>query len=618
MRKNIKTLAATLMATVLAAGAGVPALAASAPAEGPTPAKEEVVYGVLAADGTVDGIYVVNSYNLEGAATFTDYGDYTEVRNMNTPATLTQNGSAVEVAAPAGELFYQGTAASRQLPWNIRVQYTLDGQAILAQALAGKSGALEISVAITQNGQVDEYFFENFALQATVTLDTLLCKNIVAQGATAANVGSNKQLTWTILPGNEKTFTITADVQDFEMEAMSFNGVSLNLDIDVEEEELLEQVTDLTSATQKLDDGAVELLDGAAGLQDGANTLRDGAQTLADGVAAMQSGADTLNSKSSELATGSATMLAALQQLQAQLDAISVTAEDITALVAASQSIQQGISDAAAGAAALQGSLGYDAYAATTNAGSVRAGNEQTAQTLQATIDALAAADPADPAIPALQAAIGMLGTNNALIDGTGAYFGGLAEGAAPLAAGLNGLNASYAQFHSAIAGVADTLATLPAQMATLKAAIDTLAAEYAKLDAGIAEYTAGVATLAAGFAELKTGANALLAGAGELAEGTNELAEGCEELADGTAEMREETSGLDADITEQIDEMINSIAGDEATEAVSFMSPLNTGIKSVQFALRTPAIEIPEAEAPEVAEPEPASVWSKFTSLFS
>ncbi len=37
-------------------------------------------------------------------------------------------------------------------------------------------------------------FFDNYLIQGTVTLDTKKCSNIQADGATQANVGSDRQL----------------------------------------------------------------------------------------------------------------------------------------------------------------------------------------------------------------------------------------------------------------------------------------------------------------------------------------------------------------------------------------------------------------------------------------
>ena len=55
--------------------------------EQPTP-KDETVYGILAADGTVEEIYVVNGFSLEQAGTVFDVGDYAEVSNLTSTAEI--------------------------------------------------------------------------------------------------------------------------------------------------------------------------------------------------------------------------------------------------------------------------------------------------------------------------------------------------------------------------------------------------------------------------------------------------------------------------------------------------------------------------------------------------
>ena len=58
-------------------------------------------------------------------------------------------------------------------------------------------------------------------------------------------MGSDKQLTYTILPGKGIDTVITADVTDFEMDAAAINGVRLNLDVDVDDTDLMDKVDEL-------------------------------------------------------------------------------------------------------------------------------------------------------------------------------------------------------------------------------------------------------------------------------------------------------------------------------------------------------------------------------------
>ena len=128
-----------------------------------------------------------------------------------------------------------------------------------------------------------------------MSLDTDKCKKIVAPDATVANVGSNKQLTYTILPGKGADIEITAEVYEFEMDGISINGIPLNLNIEVDDEELMERITELLDAISQLDDGAAELYDGVFDLQDGAQSdLKSGVNDLKDGAEQLHSGAADL------------------------------------------------------------------------------------------------------------------------------------------------------------------------------------------------------------------------------------------------------------------------------------------------------------------------------------
>ena len=105
-----------------------------------------------------------------------------------------------------------------------------------------------------------------------MTLDTDRAQNIVADGATMANVGSNKQLSYILLPGSDSDVTVTADVTDFAMNAISLNGVKLRLNLDLDGADLTGMLDRLQSGSVQLDDGANALADGIAQVQAGLDT----------------------------------------------------------------------------------------------------------------------------------------------------------------------------------------------------------------------------------------------------------------------------------------------------------------------------------------------------------
>ena len=285
MKKRYKKITALALSTVMVGMYAQPVLAAEENTE-----KEENVYVNLREDGSVEKIYVVNSYHMDTAGDILDYGTYDSVKNLTSDTKIEQKNDTITAEAAKGKFNYQGDMKSKDMPWDISIDYKLDGAEISAEELAGKSGALTITLSTKQNRKVDTSFFDNYLLQATIALDTERCSNIRAEGSTEANVGNDKQLLYNIMAGQEKEMVIMADVKDFEMDAISFKAVPASFDLDsssVDMSELTDKTAELSDATMTLNDGAKELLNGS-------ETLQNGLQEYAGGVDAVYAGADSL------------------------------------------------------------------------------------------------------------------------------------------------------------------------------------------------------------------------------------------------------------------------------------------------------------------------------------
>ena len=290
--KHIKRIIATLLAALLM----VSIMPLSAFAEEENTPKEEVVYINLNADGSVKEINVVNIFDLDKNGQIIDYGKYENLRNMTTTDKIDYSGETVTIDAKAGKLYYEGKLDSNVMPWNIAIRYYMDGKEYEASDIAGKSGNLKITINITENADCIGNFFEGYALQASVTLDTDKCNNIKADGATVANVGNNKQLTYTILPNKGADIEIAAKATDFEMSAIAINGIKLNLAIDIDDAEIQSKIDEIIGAVNDLDEGSSELKDGAEELYDGTKLLNDKAGELYAGVCALNNGSADLSS----------------------------------------------------------------------------------------------------------------------------------------------------------------------------------------------------------------------------------------------------------------------------------------------------------------------------------
>ena len=586
--------------------------------------KEEVIYINLAADGSVKDVYAVNIFSK---GDITDYGEYSAVEMLNTMDKITQKGDTITFSSSADRVYYKGKVTSTVIPWNISIKYFIDGTEYSADEVAGKSGKLEIKFKVTKNESCSGNFFDDYALQASFTLDTEKCRDIKAMDAAIANVGSKKQISYTMLPGEGIDTSITADVTDFEMSAVSINGVPLSMNIEVDDEELMDQVTELLDAIAELDDGAGDLKDGVSELQDaakddlqlgvkemldgvselhdgagklkeggdalkdgtgelknGAAELNDGVNTLNDGIALVQSGLAELNGKSSDLINGSADIKKALLTIQKELSAVSASTEQIDQLVSGSSQIKAGIDFLSEGITALQNNVSFAAYKAAMNQNGLniddlQTANTQTIETLSAQITTLneqiaylkqADGDPAQIAqlkasAEQLQGIVTILHGNSAAINGMYVYLTQISNGISEISAGVNDLKTNYATIDAGINELANQVKGLIVDMNELKAGIDTLVTEYGKLDTGINEYTGGVAQVVAGYSEIVTGASKLLTGSNELKTGTAELYSKTGELLSGIVEFYEATGTLKNGTSEMADGVADLIDGIKA-----------------------------------------------------
>lgn len=604
-------------------------LASTALAAEPNTPKEEVVYISLDGSGAVQQVDVVNIFDLAEDGPILDYGDYQSIRNMTTTDELTFEDGVVTGQARAGKLYYEGQLRDSTIPWNISLSYTLDGEPVPPEDLAGSSGQLDIGLKIDKNPACRGSFFDEYTLQVSLTLNTDLCTDIQAEDATIANVAGDKQLTYTVLPGSGLDTHIQASVSNFEMDGIAFNGVWMVLPFHPDTSLLTGQVTELLDAIAALDDGAgalaegaadlsggtEQLTGGAAALSEGTTALSDAVQSLGTGASQIQEGLSDLDGQSEALNSGASQLQAGLQTLSTQLEGADLSGSDSQSLAAASAQIKSAVDQIASSLSALQEGI-PDLSELITQNGTAADG-----------LLSAAAAVP-DAQIQALleQAA--------ALLQQDAAALTALSEAGSSLAAlseGASELQTNCTAFDAAVQALASSGEDPSALMEQLKGAVSTLSTGAETLCQGIADYTQGVSqlslgaeTLSSGTAALAengqtltSGAEELQTGLGDLAEGISQNQSGAEKLKEGTSALRENTQSLETDLDDKIQEILDSLQGTGA-QTVSFVSPDNVQVESVQFVIHSEAIQIPKPENTPEETAEDPGFWNKLSHLFS
>lgn len=672
--KHTKRIIAALLVALLV----ISLLPLSAFAASNNTLKEEVVYINLNADGSVKEIVVVNIFDLTEDGQIIDFGKYETLRNMTTTDKIGYSDETITIDAKAGKLYYEGKLSTNVMPWNISIRYYIDGKEYKGSDIAGKSGNLKIAIQITKNEKCIGNFFEGYALQAAITLDTKKCSNIKADGATIANVGSNKQLTYTILPNTGADVEITAKVTDFEMSAISINGIKLNLAIDIDDTLIQEKIDEIIGAINELDKGANNLNDGAKELYDGTTTLNSKVGELYTGVGVLNSGAaelynglSAITSKNDELINGAYVAFQGLctasetilnEELSKNgLPTVKLTPETYATVLTellktmdADAVYNTAYNKALAKVTALVESQAEALYAGyiEQNADAIyRTYVESQADTLyeqvatQAVLEQLIAAGyPQDQAIAYLQTAEGQVLVVQAMAVMTDeqkqqiiatAIASLTDEQKTQIKAGAvqsltdeqkTQIKNGYIEQMMKSKEVTDQITAAVAAANTAAASITELKGQldnYSLFYEGLKSYTSAVSNAASGADTLKINMDTLYenvgllkTSVGDLNNGVKTLYEGTTELKNGTGAFVKETDGIETEVSGEIDNMITEATGSDM-ETTSFASEKNTNVDSVQFVIQTEAISIEEVVSTQPVVQEKLNFWQKLLRLF-
>ena len=525
--------------------------------EGP----EEVIYGRLDNYGRPRSAYAVVTLTVNEPGTVTHYGSYTAVENLTDTSPINySNGVVTLEAEDSGRYYYQGTLRRALMPWDIEISYKLDGEEIDPDDLSGASGELEVDIHTATNSGFDTYFTDNYMLQISVTLDSSLCEDISARNGTVANAGSDKQITFVVLPGGEGDVGFSAKVHDFSMAGFTIAGVPYSVSGMMGDTEELDTITDgldqLSGAVSQLASGADALAEGAGALGDNSATLTEASDQIASALNEISSGLQGFDIDSMM------PDMSMFDQLTSGLTQIAVGMDTISTYLRAA-------AGSAAGLQTLMGSLI-----------SISAAYQQGMME-----NPSVATDP-------LYSAVG-----SALTSMTGA---GLDETAI---AGLAGLS----QFADTLDGLVDAQMTIVNQVASATSGgidIDTSA---------ITELQNGMAQLASSYADFNEGLKA-------YTDGVNQISEGMDTYSSGVWALNSQTS----QIPEIMDAFLGTGESEEEEETgpVSFLDERNEDTASVQFVLSTEGITAPEEAAEPQPQEESqgffADLWDKIVALFT
>ena len=617
------------------AATDAPEDAATTPSDGP----EEVIYARLDASGDPQDAYAVVALTLTEDGTATHYGRYTAVSNLTDTSPIDYRSGIVTLEADAGRYYYQGTLRSAKMPWNIEISYTLNGSEIDPDELGGRSGELGVNINTSVNSGFDPYFTENYMLQISVTLDASLCENISTRNGTVASAGSDKTITFVVLPGGEGDVGFTADVTDFEMGGFTIAAVPYSMDsmMDMSEldgitsgiDQLTGAITQLTSGASAINDGAGALSENSATLTDASDQIESALRQIADGLqgydlSSMTEGLDQLQQ-----------LPAAFTQVAA---ALSQAGDGLIELYGGYDRIADGLRQAVdmigeylPGGGTGEGDEGDTGGG---DGGNTGGGMNMTQMLAMANIIYQAgymngwvtAGGEGEPNVPTLDMddLLAIIGSTGSGTSGNGGDTGGGDGTTTPnpiemLRQAADGLDTLNGYLYQAAEG-----------MYTMSDEMMNAAIELSSGLEGMTDFdTSAITELQDGMLQLSDSYEQFNSGLKSYTDGVDQLSEGMNTYTSGMYALNSETQG----IPDMIDELLGTggdedaedgenADGEDGTGVVSFLDERNTDTASVQFVISTDGISAPEQPVEDQPEAESqgffADLWDKIVALFT
>ena len=316
--------------------------------------KDETVYVLAGADGTVQKIIVSDWIkNAMAADSLEDKTELSDIENIKGDESFTLGGDNSCVwDAQGNDIYYQGNI-EKELPVQMSVCYTLDGQAIAPEALAGQSGHVTIRFDY-QNMQYEEVLLDGktekiyvpFTMLTGMLLDTEVFRNVTISNGKLINDGDRIAVVGIACPGLQEDLAISkekldipdyveisADVENFEMGmTMTLATTELFGAIDSDKldlHELSDAMAELTDAMDQLMDGSSQLYDGLCTLLEKSGDLVSGINKLAEGAAQLKAGAESLDSGAAQLQAGAAQLSSGLNTLNANSSSLNGGARQV-------------------------------------------------------------------------------------------------------------------------------------------------------------------------------------------------------------------------------------------------------------------------------------------------
>ena len=258
--------------------------------------KDESVFVNLSSDGKLEKSTVSNwIHSSESNLEVKDKSSLSDIKNVKTDDEPVKDGENLTWKVEGSDIYYQGKT-DKELPLDVSIKYSLDGEEIKAEDLAGKTGRVKIELEIKNkiyketsiNGKTRK-IYTPFTTASSIILPVDKFKNVKSDGGVTISEGNNNIIGFVAFPGLQESLGID----------------NLDIGVDLKDKLVVEADVDnfemgpiMITATPELPDlSALDKANSIDELKDSLNQLKDGSDKLLDGTGKLKDGIDLAKTK---------------------------------------------------------------------------------------------------------------------------------------------------------------------------------------------------------------------------------------------------------------------------------------------------------------------------------
>lgn len=516
--------------------------------------KDETIYGILSSNGDVDSIYAVNHLYVPKDGVYTDYGDYSNITSLTNDT--------------------DPTVSDNTIKWNLKESFN---GFYYKGNLKSKKLPWDFNITYILDGkEISPEYLAGKSGTIDIIISVAQNKNSIdyfnnnygIQVQVPINLNNSKIISeegsTKVITGKTATlaYTVlpgTSGTYKATLESKNFEMDGINISITPMDISSMADTSEFTKGFNSLSNGMEELINGTSKLKNGTSQLTNGIDELTQGQQKLVNNSSSIINGMKEYGNG-------IEKLNSS----------VTQLEGGSTEFNKGLSQISN-----EGNNLVTGYKKMADSIKSQLPSEEEKSNLKALVKYTNSSNPQEVQLGKM--ATSMLKQ----IEGTEKLYNS-----------LNTLNEGLTKYNGGISNMANEYKNIHGGIAKLSTGTNELYNNYDSILQGNQQFVTGLSDIHNGMVKLNQQAKV--------------LPDSVEKLIDGEKKIK---NGID-EANRSISEMMGKKEKDK--KIVSFVSPNNKNINSVQFILRTPNITIAEKEVKiNTEEKEKKNFFEKLIDLF-